>query len=131
MINLVILDGRLTKDPQKIANKQSEGYWCTFSLAVSETAEKSSFFNCKAFKTAAEELCKNCHKGDRVIITDGRLTQDTYTTQDGQKHSEVRIIASRIVAIPKSGSQAQPKAATAESNPTTSISADDDPDMPF
>lgn len=133
MINFAVLGGNLTRDPQKYTFKEKEGYWCTFTLAVRESEEKTSFIDCKAYNQSAEYLCNYCKKGDRLIVSDGRLTQDTYTTQDGQKRSSVKVIAYSVIGFPKGGSRPAVQTQTEIKQPTvdTPVADDDDPDMPF
>ena len=72
----------------------------SFSIAVRRKFHKqgeqdSDFFDCKAFGKAAEFIEKHVSKGVKVEIT-GRIQQDTWTTQEGQKRQRVTIVADSI-----------------------------------
>jgi single-strand DNA-binding protein len=70
-----------------------------FGLAVNrkwknpagETKEEVCFVDCQAFAKLAELLNKYVKKGDPVYI-EGRLKFESWTAQDGSKHSKHRVI---------------------------------------
>lgn len=72
----------------------------SFSIAVRRKFHKqgerdSDFFDCKAFGKAAEFVEKHVGKGVKIEIT-GRISQDVWTTQDGQNRQKVTVIADSI-----------------------------------
>lgn len=92
----------------------------SFSIAVRRKFHKqgeqdSDFFDCKAFGKSAEFIEKHVSKGVKVEIT-GRIQQDTWTTQEGQKRQRVTIIADSIEF-------AESKNASQQSEPQSHTSA--------
>ena len=97
MINKVILEGRLAKDPKliflpsgravaeiRIANTKSyrrEEGW----------KEKTNFIDIKAYGKVAEAIAERLNKGDRVIV-EGEIVQETWE-KEGKKRSRLRIVA--------------------------------------
>jgi len=69
-----------------------------FGLAVNRTwtgqdgqkKEEVCFVDCRAFGKPAETINKYCKKG-KPLLVEGRLTFDSWTGKDGQKHSKHRI----------------------------------------
>lgn len=86
-MNIVIMMGRLTRDPE-VRYSQDGKAFATFSLAVDKRfkregqADADFFHNCKAFGKTAEFVEKYVHKGTKVVIQ-GRLQNDNYQAKDG------------------------------------------------
>lgn len=86
-MNIVIMVGRLTRDPE-VRYSQDGKAFATFSLAVDKRfkregqADADFFHNCKAFGKTAEFVEKYVHKGTKVVIQ-GRLQNDNYQAKDG------------------------------------------------
>lgn len=97
-INSVILNGRLTKDPEySVANSGTP--ICKFSIAVNGYKENDvSFFNVVCFKGLAENVNKYCHKGSQVSIS-GELKQDRWQDKEGKNRSTINIIANKVQFI--------------------------------
>lgn len=95
-MNSVNITGRLTKDPTAAAT-QSGTSVASFSIAWSEPfgEKRTSFFDVTAFGKTADFAAKWLKKGTKVEVT-GRLTQDRYTTRDGQQASKVKVIATEL-----------------------------------
>lgn len=81
MINLVILEGRLTRDVelQKTANGKS---LARFTIATDEGKTKdgtkiSNFPNCEAWGQPADFIAQYAHKGDTVSVQ-GRIRTGSY-----------------------------------------------------
>lgn len=85
--------GRLTADPElKFSNKGTA--ICSFSVAVNRKKgeeEYTSFFDCTAFGTMAQNIADSLHKGDRVIVM-GSLNQDRYENKEGKNVSKVVML---------------------------------------
>lgn len=99
--NRVILIGRLTKDPE-LRYSGSGTAVVQFGLAVNSRrqgegtiTEETSFFDIIAFGKQAE-TCKQYLTKGRTVLVEGRLRQRTWTSDDGQKHRKVEIIANII-----------------------------------
>ena len=100
-MNVVILIGRLTKDPE-IRYSQGAPQTCIsrFSIAVNrrfkrEGDSEADFFDCTAFGKTAEFMEKYLHKGTKILLQ-GRIENNNYVNRDGQKVYGIRIVAENI-----------------------------------
>ena len=95
--NKVLLLGNLTRDPQ-LSYLPSQTAVVDFGLAVNRKwkgqdgtmKEDTCFVDCRAFGKSAENLNKYCKKGNPLFV-EGRLTFDSWTTEDGSKRSKHRV----------------------------------------
>lgn len=89
--------GNLTRDPQ-LSYLPSQTAVVDFGLAINwkwksksgEDKDETCFVDCRAFGRTAENLNKYMNKGDPLFV-EGRLTFDSWTTQDGSKRSKHRV----------------------------------------
>lgn len=104
MLNEIILQGRLTKDPEissrQDANRRLE--WCNFTLAVPRDYKKkdandnenrpTDFFYCRVFGSGASYLAKYGYKGGRITVR-GRMESGYYQNSEGSNvyFSQVRV----------------------------------------
>lgn len=113
MNNLVMLMGRLTKDPEtKTAGSTPV---CSFSLAVNRSYAKeptTDFFNCTAFGKTGENIAKFFHKGDKIQII-GEIRNDNWTDKDGNKRTSTKVIANSFEFCESKGSGSSPAPAPA------------------
>ena len=93
-LNKVIIAGRLTADPEVKVTKNNLKV-CNFSIANSEGKEITNFFYCSAFRNNAEYLEKYAKKGTLLVI-DGYLHQDKWTTPNGEKRNSVSIVCQNV-----------------------------------
>ncbi len=77
MINRLILEGRLTADPEKIS--KGDVTTCTFTIAQNGAKKDDTplFLSCVAFSYNAKYAAQYLSKGSRVIV-EGRLTAFTW-----------------------------------------------------
>ena len=100
MYNRIILMGRLTKDPE-LRTTQSGVSLCRFSIAVDRQFQKqgeerqADFFDVTAWRNTAEFVCKYFSKG-KMIHIEGKLANDNYTDQNGNKVYRNTIIAEQV-----------------------------------
>lgn len=95
-MNIVVLKGNLTRDPQikdvgnsKVAN---------FAIAVNRfykkadgTKEKeTTFINCEAWDSGASRIADWLKKGDSVLI-EGSIKTNEWTSEDGKKQTAFKI----------------------------------------
>ena len=68
-INLVVLTGRLTKDPELKYSAGGTAY-CRFTIAVNRAfdKEKSDFISCTAFGKTAELIAEYVKKGYQLGV---------------------------------------------------------------
>ena len=97
MANIVILMGRLTKDPD-IRRGEGTSLVARYTLAVDrrfankDGQRETDFISCVAFGKAAEFAEKYMKKGTKMLIT-GRIQTGSYTNKDGQKIYTTDVIA--------------------------------------
>lgn len=95
-MNVVMLIGRFTKDPESKTNGVVR-----FTLAVDRRASKtdaSDFINCVAFRGVGEVIMKYFKKGKEVAIR-GNIRTSTYTDKDGIRRTGVDVIVEDIFFI--------------------------------
>lgn len=91
-MNLVILIGHLTSDPEL---KQNEKFTqCKFTLAVNRLKEGADFISCIAWNKQAEAISKYLKKGSQVAI-EGRIQTGNYE-KDGVKHYTTDVIVQSL-----------------------------------
>lgn len=93
-MNLVVLTGRLTRDPELKYGQSGKAY-CRFSLAVDRTfGDGADFIDCTGFGKTAELIGEYLRKG-RMAGVQGRLQQDSYEV-NGEKRNRISVIVDRI-----------------------------------
>lgn len=99
MLNHVILQGRLTKDPE--LRKTQNGISVTnFTLAVdrdfkSNGQKETDFINCSAWRQTAEFLSRFFGKG-RMVLLEGRIEVRSYQDKEGNKRTAWDVVADRV-----------------------------------
>lgn len=94
-MNVVVLLGRLTKDPEtKTTN--NDVTITRYTLAVDrrgkqENGPQADFINCLAFNKAAEFANKYFRKGQRVCVS-GRIQTRNWEDNDGNKHYATEVL---------------------------------------
>lgn len=100
-LNEVRLIGNLTKDPE--SRQAGSNTITSFAVAVNrkwtgkdgQVKEEVSFFDCDAWGKTGELVMQYLKKGRQVLVL-GRLQQERWEAQDGQKRSKVKIVADNI-----------------------------------
>ena len=93
-MNLVVLMGNLTRDPE-LSETSSGKSVCKFSIAVSRDFEEGTdFFNCTAWGSSAENIAKYFHKGKKILIN-GRI-KISESEKEGQKRRFTDIIVNKF-----------------------------------
>jgi len=82
-MNVVILIGRLTKDPDVRYSNDGKGV-ARYTLAVDRRGDGADFVSCVAFGKSAEFAEKYLHHGLKIAVQ-GRIQTGSYTNRDGQK----------------------------------------------
>lgn len=107
--NKILLMGNLTRDPQ-LSYTPSQTAVVDFGLATNRrwTAQDGSqrdetcFVDCRAFGKMAENINKFFRKG-KAIFVEGRLSFDSWTSQDGTKRSKHRVTVENFTFLPGTG----------------------------
>ena len=94
-MNLVILIGRLTRDPELKYGQSGKAY-ARFSLAVNRTGKKDEvdFINCVAFGKTAEIIGEHIRKGKRIGVQ-GRMQMNEYEV-NGEKRNTYNVMVDSI-----------------------------------
>ena len=139
--NLVILTGRLTKEPELKYGASGTAY-CKFTLAVNRMKkdDPADFIFCSAFGKTAELIAEYVKKGHQLGVQ-GRLQQDTYE-KDGQKVSKTGVTVDKIEFLEsnktesttsesKKSNKVNPKPDLNLGEPKVEINFEDDSEFPF
>lgn len=111
MLNLVVLIGRLTRDPE-IKYTPSGAAVASFTIAVdrkfknAKGEKEADFIRIVVWRKLAEICSEQLSKG-RLIAVDGRLQVRSYDGQDGQRKSISEVVAEdiRFLDWPKDGQE--------------------------
>ena len=103
--NRVILLGNLTRDPE-LRYTPSGAQVCNFDLAVNrsyttqagERRDEVCFITVVAWGKQAETCAEFLSKG-RSALVEGRLSQRSWETPEGQKRSKHEVVAERVQFI--------------------------------
>lgn len=112
MLNKVILQGRLTENPELKHTKNDKAV-VNFFVAVEDSRAVNgetevNFFKCVAWGSTAEFICRYFEKGQQVLI-DGRLMTNSYTDKNDVKRTDVFIAVEGINFCGAKSSKAQQK----------------------
>lgn len=89
-MNIVMLMGRLTKDPE--VRNSNDLSIARYTLAVDRRQKgEADFIACVAFGKGAEFAEKYLHKGTKIAVT-GRIQTGSYTNKDGAKIYTTEVI---------------------------------------
>ena len=100
MLNVAIIMGRLTRDPE-LRRTNSGKPVASFTVAVDrdyapEGQEKETdFIDCVAWNGTAEFVEKYFKKGSMIVV-DGRLQLRNWTDKEGNKRKTAEILASNV-----------------------------------
>ncbi len=94
-MNLVVLTGRLTRDPELKYGASGSAY-CRFSLAVNRAFQKdqTDFINCVAFGKTAELIGEYLRKG-RMCGVQGRIQTDVFES-NGEKRYSTSVVTEKV-----------------------------------
>lgn len=110
MLNVVVLTGRLTKDPD-LRTTGSGISVATFPLAVnraytnSEGRRDADYINCVIWRKSAENFCNFTSKGSLVGIQ-GKLQSRSYENKDGQKVYVTEVVVDQFSLLESKKEQA-------------------------
>ena len=95
-MNKVQLTGRLTRDPE--SRKAGEATVASFTIATNEgkyhDRDLTQFIPCEAWGKDAETILDRFHKGDGIIVTDGRIVVDSWE-KDGERRYKTTVRVNR------------------------------------
>lgn len=100
-LNLTLVEGRLTRDPSLFYTKSGISV-CKFDIAVNynfkikgEKTSEVSFISITTWNKIADVCAQYLKKGSKIRAR-GRLKQDTWLKQNGEKVTKIHIEASTI-----------------------------------
>lgn len=99
--------GRLTKDAEVIYTKENKKI-VSFTIAVNNTKDDSTFFKINAFNGTADLIEKYTKKGDLIYI-EGMIKNNNYEDKNGYKHYEYIFIANKIEFLSKAEDKKETK----------------------
>lgn len=133
-MNLVALEGRLTKDPEVRYTANNQTPVAKFTLAVNrmykqEGQPEADFIPIVVWGKTAENCGKYIGKG-RLVSVVGRIQTRSWDDQEGKRHYATEVVANEVHFLdkPKDGGQAT------NSNNNSSgdfYPAEGDDDLPF
>lgn len=100
MLNISVIQGRLTKDPE-LRRTGSGIAVASFTVAVDrdrkdENGElETDFIDVCAWRGTAEFVCKYFHKGSMAVVS-GRLQIRNWQDKDGNKRRSAEIVAGSV-----------------------------------
>lgn len=103
-MNVVVLDGRLTKDPEVKMKNDKE--ILLFTIASARDKDHTDFIECVAFENNARFISKYFKKGSGINIV-GTLNQSLYE-KEGKKYSITKVIAN-VITFPIRTKEEQPQ----------------------
>jgi len=130
MLNIVVLIGNMTRDPELRYSAQGVPV-TSFTLAVNNgygEEQEASFFRTVCFKKTAEAVAQYTNKGSLVAVQ-GRLQSRNYE-KDGQRLTIVEVVAQNVKFLDKK----KESSSSNSSNDSKSNSNDEDysqDDLPF
>jgi single-strand DNA-binding protein len=125
--NKIILLGNCTRDPE-IRFSITGMPIASWGMAVNrryKDQEETTFVDVTAFQRTAEIAGEYLKKGSPVLI-EGRLKQESWETQDGQKRSKLVVIVEALQLMPR-GQQGDGGVQGTKIAPQTPL----DDDIPF
>jgi len=111
-INHLTLLGNLTRDPE-LRYTPGGSAVCQFGLGLNrryktasgELREETAFVEVVVWGKQAEVVAAHMTKG-RAVFVEGRLQQDTWETDGGERRSRLKAVAERVTFLPRSGNGA-------------------------
>jgi single-strand DNA-binding protein len=104
-VNHCMLLGHLTRDPE-LRYTPSGTAVCQMGLALNrrwrdqagEPQQETTFVEVTAWAKQAEVAAEYLRKG-RPVVVEGRLQQDTWETEGGERRSRLKVVAQRITFL--------------------------------
>lgn len=102
-MNVVVLMGRLTRDPE-LRHTSTGKAVATFNLAIRRPfsnihgKRQTDFINVVAWSKLAENVAKYMTKGRQVAV-EGRLQTRSYAANDGSRRWITEVVASHVIFV--------------------------------
>ena len=135
-MNLVLISGRLTKDPEVRYTTGTQMAVAVFTLAIDRGKDKNGedrgadFIPIKVFGKQAENCERYLAKGCRVAVQ-GKIQTGSYEDKNGQKVFTTDVIAQRVEFIDFKEKTPQNANQSAYGGAPQGFAYIEDEDMPF
>ena len=122
-MNSVIINGRITKDPEVHYTNNTNSAYIQFSIAVRKDFKNKDgqyetiFVDCAAFSATAQYIGNYVHKGDMLLVK-GRLVIQAYQDKEGKTRTYTNIVVEQVENLtpPRQQEQAQQQPKQPEQN---------------
>ena len=121
-MNVVILMGRMTRDPELKYTSGGKAF-ANFSLAVQKTKDEVEFIDCTVWEKTAETIAEYFRKGNRILVQ-GRLSVSSYE-QNGEKRKFTRVLANSFEFVDSKNS------GNSQNSNRNNYDSDEDEAFPF
>lgn len=135
-MNKIILIGNLTRDPE-LSETRSGVPYCNFSIAVSRSFTNSDgeretdFFDCIAWRGAAETIANYFSKGNKIGVS-GRAEVGSYEDDYGNKRKSFKVVVEDFDFLtPKARDNNESERPPKRGKKPPLEEIDDDDDIPF
>lgn len=129
MLNYIVIQGRLTRDPE-LRLTPNGIYVASFYVAVNRDYErnKADFMNVVAWRQTAEFVDKYFRKGQMILIS-GSLQMRDWKDKDGNRRTTAEVIADHVYFC---GDKSDSGAAPVDVAPGGAFTeVEDDGELPF
>lgn len=100
-MNIVVLGGRLTNDPELNTTTTGKSVVRT-AVAVRRTEDVTDFVDIELWGKNAENISHICKKGDYILVR-GEWRKDSFTGRDGQKKTKQYCVVNIFEKAGKTG----------------------------
>ena len=115
-VNVVMLLGHVTRAPE-LRYTPSGAAVCQMGLALNrrwtspagEAQQETTFVEITTWGKQAETVAQYLTKG-RAVAVEGRLQQDSWETEGGERRSRLKVVAQRVTFLPKHSANGTPPA---------------------
>lgn len=132
MLNQIVLQGRLTADPE-IRQTQNNVSVTTFTLAVNRdhNKEETDFVSCVAWRQTAEFISKYFQKG-QLMLAKGSLQSRKWTDKEGNKRVNWDVVVDNVYFCESKKNDGYSCGEPQYTPPKApDVVADDDGELPF
>ena len=128
-MNLLIIRGRLTKDPELRITPQGKSV-CTMTIAVNRyvrgNEKETMYIKVTAWDKIAESCGKYAVKGQDVVAI-GAVSMESWEGRDGKTHSVISLSAKSVEFLSKPRSDADDSGLSYDPDAFTDINPNDIP----
>jgi single-strand DNA-binding protein len=101
-----------------------------YTSSEGERRQETEWFNIVAWNRLAEQCNQFLAKG-RLVYVEGRIHTRNWEGQDGQQHSKIEVIASRVIFLEKRGATTMTDEKLDEKIDDSAVAELEPEDLPF